>query len=41
LMGRMKGESARIEASIKGDVQLKAAEGLLKDRKTFSKKIGA
>lgn len=41
LMGRMKGEQARIEASLKGDVQLKAAEGLLKDRKAYAKKIGA
>lgn len=40
LMGRMKGEQARIEASLKGDVQLKVAEGLVKDRKAYSKKIG-
>lgn len=41
LMGRLKGEQARIEASLKDDLQLKAAEGLLKDRKAYTKKIGA
>jgi carboxyl-terminal processing protease len=40
LMGRIRGEQARIEASLKGDVQLKVAEGLLRDRKAYSKKIG-
>ena len=41
LMGRLKGEQARIEASLKNDPQLKVAQGLLKDRKAYSKKIGA
>jgi carboxyl-terminal processing protease len=40
LKGRMKGEQARIEASLGGDVQLQVAEALIKDKKAFTKKLG-
>jgi carboxyl-terminal processing protease len=40
LMARLHGERGRIKASLKGDVQLRVAEGLLKDPKTFARKIG-
>jgi carboxyl-terminal processing protease len=41
LMARIKGERGRIEASLKGDDQLKVAEGLLRNPKAFTRKIGA
>jgi len=40
LMARLKGERGRIEASLKDDPQLSAAEGLLKNRRVYSRKIG-
>jgi carboxyl-terminal processing protease len=40
LMARLQGDRGRIEASLTGDLPLLAAEGLLKDRKTYTKKLG-
>jgi carboxyl-terminal processing protease len=40
LMGRLRGEHGRIEASLKDDVQLRAAVNLLRDQKSYSRKIG-
>jgi carboxyl-terminal processing protease len=40
LMARLQGDRGRIEASLKEDLPLLAAEGLLKDRKTYTKKLG-
>ena len=40
IMARLEGDRGRIEASLKGDLPLLAAEGLLKDRKTYTKKLG-
>jgi carboxyl-terminal processing protease len=40
LMARLHGDQGRIEASLKEDVQLLAGEGLLKDRKAYTKKLG-
>jgi len=41
LMARLKGEHGRIEASLKEDALLKAAVGILKDRKLYARKLGA
>ncbi|MEW6510470.1 MAG: S41 family peptidase [Bacteroidota bacterium] len=41
LMGRVKGEHGRIEASLANDVQLSVAEGMLKNRKVYLKKLGS
>jgi len=40
LMARLKGDRGRIEASLTEDRPLLAAEALLKDRKTYTKKLG-
>jgi carboxyl-terminal processing protease len=40
IMARLKGDRGRIEASLREDPPLLAAEGLLKDRKTYTKKLG-
>jgi carboxyl-terminal processing protease len=39
LMGRVGGDRARIEASLRDDPQLKAARGIVKDKKLYQKKI--
>ena len=40
LMARLGGDRGRIEASLKDDPQLVAAEGLLKNHKAYAKKLG-
>ncbi len=40
IMARLKGDHGRIEASLTDDRPLLAAEGLVKDRKTYTKKLG-
>ncbi|HMK39029.1 MAG TPA: S41 family peptidase, partial [Bacteroidota bacterium] len=40
LMARLQGDRGRIEASLKGDLPLLAGEGLVKDRKTYTRKLG-
>jgi carboxyl-terminal processing protease len=40
IMARLEGDHGRIEASLKEDLPLLAARGMLKDRKTFTKKLG-
>jgi carboxyl-terminal processing protease len=40
LMGRRFGERGRVEASLRGDPQLETAVGLLRDRSTYTTKIG-
>jgi len=41
LMARLKGEHGRIEASLKEDAPLKAAVGILKDPRIYSRKLGS
>ena len=40
IMARLKGDRGRIEASLREDPPLLAGEGLLKERKTYTKKLG-
>ncbi len=40
IMARLQGDRGRIEASLKNDLPLLTAEGLVKDRKAYSKKLG-
>jgi carboxyl-terminal processing protease len=40
VMARVKGDRGRIEASLKEDLQVKTAIGLLRDKKTYTRKIG-